>query len=733
MRRSVPVILLVAACGGAPAPAPLVPPPAPRPAPPPVATAAPAAPPPVARPEFPASRRDDVVDHLGGSDHAAPTDVRDPYRWLEDPAPPDVQAWMKAQDDYARERLAKLPGREALAARLREVFYFDAISAPIRRGARLFYSRKHKDKEKWIAYWKQGETGAEHVLLDPNTWSSDGSSGLRGWQASWDGKYVAYAVSEHNADEATLKVLEVATGKPLPDTIPGTRFTMASWSADGRGFYYTYTPPASDQLAEADRNAAAEARYHRLGSDPAKDAIVHPSTGHRDWFLSCFVSEDGHWLFSVIGHGSSGARSWFYKDLRAQPRAWTTLVDGPDVTTSLETWHDKFYVDTNDGAPRHHVFVVDPKHPERAAWKQIIAEQDATIDGLGVVGGRLIVNYLRDATSELEIHALDGALVRKVEMPPLGTTSGLIGRPDDDDAYFSYTSFTDVNTIYKTSVKTGKVAEWARITLPIDTSKFTAEQVHYKSKDQTDVTMFLVHAKDAAKTGQAKVLLTGYGGFRISETPGFSSRYAVFLERGGMIAIPNLRGGGEYGEDWHKAGMLANKQHVFDDFIAAARYLIESGWTSSEKLAIMGGSNGGLLVGAATVQAPELFKAVVCLVPLLDMVRYHKFGLGAAWMSEYGSADDPAQFQALYAYSPYHHVRPGVAYPAFLMMSSDHDDRVDPMHARKFTAALQAATAGPAPVWLRIERNAGHGGADLVKQQVERAADQYAFLETMLR
>jgi prolyl oligopeptidase len=317
-------------------------------------------------------------------------------------------------------------------------------------------------------------------------------------------------------------------------------------------------------------------------------------------------------------------------------------------------------------------------------------------------------------------------------VPPLGTVPSLRGLPGEDTAYVAYESFTEAGVIYKTSIKSGKVTEWARTRLPFDPTQLVTEQVRYRSKDGTEIPMFLVHRKDAARTGATPTYLTGYGGFQISNTPSFSAVYAAFVERGGILALASLRGGGEFGEEWHRGGMLANKQNVFDDFLGAARYLIGERWTSPDKLAIGGASNGGLLVGAATVQAPELFKAVVCGVPLLDMVRYHKFGLGAAWMSEYGSAEDATQFQALYAYSPYHHVRDGVRYPALLMLSSDHDDRVDPMHARKFTAALQAATASDAPVWLRIEQNAGHGGADVVKQQVEEGADALAFLMTQL-
>jgi prolyl oligopeptidase len=389
---------------------------------------------------------------------------------------------------------------------------------------------------------------------------------------------------------------------------------------------------------------------------------------------------------------------------------------------------------TNDGAQRRRLFAVDPKQPARARWRELVPETDATLESFAVVGKSLVLNYLRNAASEIAVHDLHGKPLHKLAVPPLGSASAMLGRPDDDEAYFSYTSFTEPQVIYKASIKTGAVTEWARVTLPIDTSQFVTEQVRYPSKDGTEITMFLVHRRDAVKDGKTPTYMTGYGGFNVSILPGFVSprsswaANAVWLERGGMIAIPNLRGGGEYGEAWHQAGMLVAKQHVFDDFLAAARWLAASGWTSRDHLAISGGSNGGLLMGAAIAQGPELFKAVVCEVPLLDMVRYHLSGSGKTWVPEYGSADDRAQFAALYAYSPYHHVTKGVAYPAILMSSSDHDDRVDPMHARKMTAALQWATASDAPVWLRIQANAGHSGADMVKQRVEQNTDTYAFL-----
>ncbi|HEX7843118.1 MAG TPA: prolyl oligopeptidase family serine peptidase [Kofleriaceae bacterium] len=691
--------------------------PAPHPAPPPA---------PPAR-DYPTTRRDDVIDEIHG------TAVHDPYRWLEDPSRPEVADWMKAQDGYARAHLAKLPGRDALAARFAEVFYYDELGAPEHRGGRYFFSRKHKDKEKAIVHWKQGERGEDKVLLDPNTWSADGSAGLRGFWPSGDGRHVAFNRNEHNADETTLSVIEVATGKLLPDTIPGTKYGRPSWAADHRGFYYSWVPAPSDQVPVADRPGFAELRYHALGTDPAKDPVVHEATRNPQAFLTGTASHDGHWLFAQIQHGWNSADVYF-QDLRAHQKGWTVLVEGVAANFTVEDFRDVFYVRTNDGAPRNRIFAVDPKHPARAGWKEIVPQGDATLESFAVVGGSLALGYLRNAASEVEIHDLRGALIRKLDLPPLGSASPMRGLSTDDDAYLTYTSFTEPEIVYQVSIRRGTVAEWARVSLPIDTSKFTTEQVRYPSRDGTEITMFLVHRKDAVKDGKTPVYLTGYGGFNTPVLPGFvSSRsswaaHAVWLEHGGMVAVPNLRGGSEYGEDWHRAGMLLEKQHVFDDFLAAARWLETSGWTSPDHLAISGGSNGGLLVGAALTQAPELFKAVVCEVPLLDMVRYHRFGSGKTWVPEYGSAEDPAQFQALHAYSPYHRVTQGTAYPAVLLSSADHDDRVDPMHARKFAALLQSATGGAAPVWLRIQANAGHAGVDQVKQKIEQNADTYAFL-----
>ena len=660
--------------------------------------------------------------------------IHDPYRWLEDERAPDVQRWMTAQDDYARGVLAASPRREVYAERLKELFYYDAISAPIRRGERLFYTRKHVDKEKTIVYWKAGEDGDERVLFDPNAWSADGSTGLGGWWPSWDGTHVAYGVKENNSDESVMHIIDVASGKDLPDVIEGTKYAAASWTPEGDGFYYTWLPPISDAVTIAERPGFAELRYHKLGTSPAADPVVHPATGSAETFMGGYVSRDGHWLIAVIQHGWNSS-DVFFRDLRTQATAWTPLVTDADALFDVEVWRDQFYLRTNDGAPKYRVFKVDPHRPARDAWREIIGENEATLEQASVVGEHLVLTYLRNAANEIEVRDLEGALVHKLDVPPLGTATGVAGQGDDDVAYVAYTSFTEPQVIYKTSIKAGTQVEWARITLPVDTSQLTTEQVFFPSKDGTKISMFVLSKKGTPRDGTAPTILNGYGGFSISLTPSFASSRAAWLERGGVYAIPNLRGGGEYGEEWHKAGMLLKKQNVFDDFIAAAEYLIAEKWTSKQHLAITGGSNGGLLVGAVATQRPDLFKAVVCAVPLLDMLRFQLFGSGKTWVPEYGSADDPAQFEVLYRYSPYRvAVDAGPrAYPAVLFDAADHDDRVDPMHARKLAAALQAAQTGPGPILLRIERNAGHGGADLVKQQVARISEQLGWFDQLLR
>ena len=674
------------------------------------------------RTPYPPSRAVDVTDVL----HGVP--VTDPYRWLEDANSPEVQAWMKAQDDLTRQRLASLPGRDALAARLKELLYVDSLDAPIHRGTRYFFARRHANREKSIVYWKDGAEGEEKVLLDPNAWAADGSVSLGSWSVSWDGKRVAYGKKINNSDEATLYLMDVATGKVSDvDVIPGAKYATASWTPDGGAFYYTWLP-IDPKIPVAERPGWADVRLHKIGTDPKTDTVVKEKTGDPTVFQNADLTRDGRFLFLVISHGWTSQDVWF-RDLAADPKAtaWTPIAVGIKAHFDVDAADGRIFVKTDDGAPKGRIFAVDPAKPDRAAWKEIVPERkDATLEGYEIVGGRLALNYLRSAASLLEIRETDGKLVREVALPGIGTVGGPLGRDDEDEAYFSFTSYTTPTSIYRTSAKTGTTSLYFQVKVPADLTPYTMSQVFYPSKDGTRISMFLVHRKDLKRDGSARGLLEGYGGFQVALTPAFSSSPLPWLEKGGFYAVPNLRGGSEYGEAWHAAGMLLKKQNVFDDFAAAAEYLEREKWTSADRLVLRGGSNGGLLLGAMITQHPELFRAALCAVPLLDMVRYHLFGSGKTWISEYGSADDAAQFQALLAYSPYQHVKAGTKYPAVLILSADSDDRVDPMHARKFTAALQAASTG-GPVILRIERHAGHGGADLVKSAVASRADEYAF------
>ncbi|MEM1179949.1 MAG: prolyl oligopeptidase family serine peptidase [Acidobacteriota bacterium] len=701
---------------------------------------------------YPPTARQDIVDTLHG------VEVADPYRWLEDPEGEGVAEWMDAQDAFSRRQLDQLPGRAALIERLRELSYIDDMSPPMRRGESYFYSRRHKDREKRVYYWRQGDDGAEQVLFDPNTWSEDGSVSMKGSSPSWDGKKVAYRKSFNNADAATLYVRDVATGEDLAtDVIPGAKYAWPSWTPDSRGFYYVGLP-TDDSIPASELPGHAELRFHRLGDDPAKDEVIFPALGDPKQFLNGGLSRDGRWLFVVIQRGWN-ATDLFIKDLaedsaeaRSEPAtASTDEAHSPAMKTALEHgfrpfvvgedaryqpvwWKDRFYIFTDQGAPKGRVVVATPDQigqPDQ--WRELVAESDATLERAQVVGGHLVLVYGRNATSEILIRNLDGSGERRVEFPEPGSSFGLIGEPDKDRAYFYFASYTRPQQVYEMSVSSGESRLWSNMDLPVDSSKFKAEQVWYPSKDGTKVSMFIVARKDVELDGNNPTWLEGYGGFGVSIKPYFATDVATWVEQGGVYAAPNLRGGGEYGEAWHEAGMMDRKQNTFDDFIAAAEYLVKKRYTQPAKLAISGASNGGLLVGAAMTQRPDLFRAVLCGVPLLDMVRYHLFGSGKTWIPEYGSADDPEQFKTLYAYSPYHHVKKGESYPSLLMLAASHDDRVDPMHARKFVAAVQwASGAGDRPVLMRLERNAGHGGGDMVEKRVLSNADQLAFLMSEL-
>jgi prolyl oligopeptidase len=673
---------------------------------------------------YPAARRDDRVDVIHG------VSVADPYRWLEEGKSDEVKRWAGEEDRFARAYLEKLPGREIIASRLKELFYVESVGAPRRLGNRWFFAKREAGKEKTAVYWREGHDGADRVLLDPNTWSSDGSVSLGVWSISYDGKHVAYAQKSNNSDEATLYVMDVATGqKSAVDVIDGAKYAWPSWTPSGDGFYYTRVPPEGT-VPTADRPGFAEVRFHKMGTPPAGDLLVHEKTGDPQTFLNAALSRDGRWLVATIEHGWTSTDVYF-QDLHEAKPTWKTLVAGKDARYDVSVDRGRFFVVTNEGAPKYRVFRVDPTAPQRERWVEIVPERaDATLEGLSVVGHRLSLAYLRDVVSHLEVRDEDGKLVREIQLPMLGSASLLGGEVDDDLAYYSFQSFTYPTEIFETSVSTGKTSTWYRLKIPVDPSKYAVEQGFASSRDGTRVPFFVVRPKDLAPpdggTGDTPTILYGYGGFQAAQAPFFASSIYPWLERGGAWVVANLRGGSEYGEEWHRQGMRHEKQHVFDDYFAVAEELTRNGLTSPSKLAAMGASNGGLLVGAAITERPDLFRVALCGVPLLDMVRYHLFGSGKTWIPEYGSADDAADFAALYAYSPYHHVKQHVRYPATLILSADSDDRVDPMHARKFAALLQWAQS-PEPVLLRIEKHSGHGGADLVRAMVEKIADEYAF------
>ncbi|HLT31291.1 MAG TPA: prolyl oligopeptidase family serine peptidase [Myxococcaceae bacterium] len=695
-----------------------------------------------ATPAQPQSRSVDVVDEIHG------VSVPDPYRWLEDEKDPEVQAWMNAQDAYTRDVLDDVAGREQITKRLEELAYVDSISIPSQRGGRLFYMRRFADKEKGVAYWREGEQGEEKVLLDPNTWSEDGSISLGMVVPSPDGKKVIFSRKPNAADESTLYVLDVDTGKESEiDVIPGAKYASPNWTPDGKAFVYEWLP-TDPSIPVDERPGYTEIRLHTLGTDPATDTVLHEALGDPTRFLNATLSRDGKYLLATHMRGW-GEMNVFWKRFGTKD-AWRLLARGiyPEdqaerrATFAVVPWKDRFYVTTNDGAPNGRLFVVDPaklgkastapdalEQERKRAWKELVPEQeDAKLEWANVVGGHLSLSYLKDVTSRVDVRKLDGTFVRTLELPTAGTASGLVGEPDQPVAFFSFTSFTIPTQVYRVDMREGKVSEWAKVELPIQPDAFEVRQVFYPSKDGTRIPMFLVHKKGLKADGNNPVWLYGYGGFDISLTPGFRASIMPWLEMGGIYAVANLRGGGEFGKAWHDAGRLANKQNVFDDFAAAAEYLIEEQLTRPERIVIHGGSNGGLLVGTAMTQRPELYGAVLCAVPLLDMVRYHLFGSGRTWIPEYGSPEREEDFKWIHAYSPYHHVKEGTEYPALLMLGADTDDRVDPMHARKFMAAIQNATASEAPVLFRLERNAGHGGADMIKQFVASTADQYAFV-----
>lgn len=675
----------------------------------------------------PLAKRGSVFDEVHG------VKIADPYRWLEVlKNNREARLWLKTQDDYSRNVLGKLKTRQAIHKRLAELSYIDFTSAPKRKGKYYFFNRRHKDKEKRVYYWKASKNAKPKVLIDPNTLSEDGSVSLRGIWLSWDGKKAAYALSKNASDEATLYVKDVKTNVDSKiDVIPGAKYAYPSWVYPSKGFYYTRIP-VDQTIPTQDRPGHAAIYYHKLGSDPKSDRVIYPKTNDPRKFIFAHISKDARYLFVSIEHGWAQT-DLYIRDLRRSKKFKPLAVGYKNARFTALSYKNKIYIMTNYRAPHFRLFRIDPKKLAMRDWEEIIPEDSkAVLRDFDIIGGHLALRYLKNAYSELRVARLNGKLKRIIKLPGIGTTSSFIGNEQDDTAYFYFSSFDQPSTVYQTSMRKGGVKIYYKLELPIDNTNIVVDQVWYPSKDGTKISMFIAHHKKMKRNGNTAIRLYGYGGFDVSITPVFRPSHILFLEAGGALAFPNLRGGGEYGETWHQMGMLENKQNVFDDFIGAAEYLIKEGYTKAEKLAIVGGSNGGLLVGAAMTQRPDLFRAVICAVPLLDMVRYHRFGSGKTWISEYGSAEDEKQFNYLHAYSPYHRIKKGTAYPALLMLSADSDDRVDPMHARKFVAKTRWANSKDRekthPILLRVESKSGHGGGDMVNKRIDRDADTLAFL-----
>ncbi len=676
--------------------------------------------------DYPRTRVEDVSEvHFGNV-------VNDPYRWLENGRAPDVQAWMNAQDRLARDYLSSLPARKFFATRLERYAFFDDARAPVAEGGRYFTLRFLPGRERPVLYWQEGLSGEPRVLIDPNAFS-DPHVSLGAWSPSPDGKRLAYALSPNNADEATLHVMDVETrATSAADVIEGAKYADPQWTPDGSGFYYTWVP-VDPSIPSVDVPGQAEIRFHRCGTSPRNDILVHPSTGDRTAFMYPKLSRDGRWLFVLIQHGWA-AMDIFFRDLEEAGAHFVPLVTGRRAIYDVTAWRGRFFLLTDDGAPAWKVISVPEGTTALDDARTVVPERPGMpLEGMAVLGGHLVLRYLERACEVLEVRTLDGEMVRRVPLPEWGSIPRFTGTPGDDEMFIEFSSFTRRPVVYRTSISSGETALWSSVSLDADTSRVEIEQVRYRSRDGTLVSMFLVYRRGMVRDGSTPFLLTGYGGFNVSLAPRFQGGVLAWLDAGGGFAMANVRGGGEYGKAWHRAGMMHEKQNTFDDFIAAAEYLVAQRYTRPESLAIEGGSNGGLLVGAAMVQRPELFRAVVCAVPLLDMVRYHLSGGGQTWIPEYGSPDKEEDFKVLFGYSPYHQLVPGAGYPAVLVLSADSDDRVDPMHARKFVARLQSvASSHSAPVLLRIERHAGHGGSGSRTQAVERGADVYAFLADQL-
>ena len=673
---------------------------------------------------YPQSAKIDQVDYYHG------VEVADPYRWLEDPNSQSTQDWIKAQNELTFNYLATIPVRDKIQQRLTQLWDYEKYGIPFKRGERYFYSKNDGLQNQSILYTLTNLDGEPRVLIDPNQWSDDGTVSLSSYAVSDDGKFIAYGISSSGSDWREWKVRDIETGEDLADHLQWVKFSGVSWTNENQGFFYSRYDEPNDNTKFEDINYYQKLYYHRLGTPQSEDKLIYHRPDQKQWMFNGKVTEDGRYLIIYVSQGTDSRNLIFYQDLENPKGEVVKLISDFEASYSfVDNDGSVFWLQTDLDAPRSRLIAIDINQPEREKWQEIIPQQEETLRYVGLLNNQFVANYLQDAHTVIKILNLDGILVRQVDLPGIGSAGGFGGKRDDKETFYYFTSFNTPTTIYRYDMVTANSTIFRQPKVEFNPDEFETKQIFYSSKDGTKIPMFISYKKGLKLDGNNPTYLYAYGGFNVSLTPNFSVSQVVWMEMGGIYAVANLRGGGEYGEEWHKAGMKLNKQNVFDDFIWGAQWLIENKYTSSKKLAIAGGSNGGLLVGACMTQRPDLFAAALPAVGVMDMLRFPKFTIGWAWCAEYGNPEEnEAEFQAIYQYSPLHNLESGTAYPATLVTTADHDDRVVPAHSFKFAAALQAAHSGNMPVLIRIETKAGHGAGKPTTKIIEEIADKWSFL-----
>jgi prolyl oligopeptidase len=686
--------------------------------------------------QYPETKKGDVHDGYFGT-----IKVHDPYRWLEDDNSPETKEWVQAQNKVTFDYLATIPVRDKVRKRLEELWNYPKYSSPFKKATYYYYFKNDGLQNQSVMYRQLGLTGTPQEFLNPNTMSKEGIAALGGTSFSKSGKYVAYTVAIAGSDWKEGYIMKTATKKLLKDKIQWTKFGNFSWKGDDGFFYSGYDAP-DDASKMSKQNRFNRVFYHRLGSDQKEDELIYEDKEHPLRYCNAGLTEDGRFLILDVSEGTSGTEMWFIDTKNQSQRRFELVIPGFDTESEvIDNKGDKLLVRTNYNAPNYKVVLIEPEGPKglegeeeevepanKDNWKTIIPEKPMALQGVSTCGGYLFTSYLKDASTKVYQYTYDGKLVREIKLPGIGTASGFTGEKGDKELFYSFSSFSTPPSIYRYNVATGISTLFRKTEVKVKTDDMVTEQIFFTSKDGTKVPMFLTYKKGMIRNGQNPVLLYGYGGFNIPVTPSFSISNAFFVEQGGIYVSVTLRGGSEYGEKWHQAGMLDKKQNVFDDFIGAAEYLIKEKFTNSQKIAIRGGSNGGLLVGAVMTQRPELFKVALPAVGVMDMLRFHRFTVGWGWTVEYGNADSASQFPYLYKYSPYHNLKQGISYPATLVTTGDHDDRVVPAHSFKFAARLQEYHNGNNPVLIRIETNAGHGAGKPTSKQIDETADIWSFV-----